>query len=330
MAVAPLRVVALRALGLGDLLTVVPALRALRRAHPAHRLVLAAPATLAPLVRAARLADEVVDTDLRAEGGSAPHRPLDGALHGARLAVNLHGRGPQSTRLLLDTGPQELLAFPSAENAVPGPTAPAWRSDEHEVSRWCRLLEAAGIPTDPTELAIEVDAAPPPAAEGALLLHPGAASPARRWPEERWVAVARAAGAAGRRVVLTGGPGEAALAHRIAEAAGLDDDAVLAGRTDLVALAAAVAAAGAIVCGDTGVAHLATATGTPSVVLFGPVPPSRWGPPAERTQHRALWAGRQGDPHADALDPGLAALQIDDVLAALDDLTTTIPSPAPH
>ena len=44
-------VVVLRALGLGDLLTVVPALRALAGAFPEHPLLLACPAALAPLAR---------------------------------------------------------------------------------------------------------------------------------------------------------------------------------------------------------------------------------------------------------------------------------------
>ena len=53
----------------------------------------------------------------------------------------------------------------------------------------------------------------------------------------------------------------------------------MAGRTDVVQLAALIARAGRVLCGDTGVAHLAPAFGIPSVVLFGPVPPSEWGPP---------------------------------------------------
>src|SRR5581483_1949154 len=72
--------------------------------------------------------------------------------------------------------------------------------------------------------------------------------------------------------------------------------------------------------GDTGVAHLATAFGVPSVILFGPIPPAEWGPPPDRPWHRALWAGRRGDPHGDAPDPGLLALRVDDVLGALADL----------
>jgi ADP-heptose:LPS heptosyltransferase len=149
------------------------------------------------------------------------------------------------------------------------------------------------------------------------VVHPGAASPARRWPVERWAAVARRELDAGRDVVVTGSVAEVPLACAVAASAGLDADHVLAGRTDVLELAGVVAAAGRVVCGDTGVAHLATALGTPSVVLFGPVPPSEWGPPPNRRQHRALWAGRRGDPHSGAPDGGLLAIGVDDVTMAL-------------
>jgi ADP-heptose:LPS heptosyltransferase len=67
------------------------------------------------------------------------------------------------------------------------------------------------------------------------------------------------------------------------------------------------------------VAHLATAVGTPSVVLFGPVPPRHWGPPPG-PKHRALWAGFSGDPHADHVHPGLLAIDVCDVLTELSRL----------
>jgi ADP-heptose:LPS heptosyltransferase len=92
---------------------------------------------------------------------------------------------------------------------------------------------------------------------------------------------------------------------------------VVAGRTDLTALAAIVAHAGRVVCGDTGVAHLATAFGIPSVVLFGPTSPATWGPPAERAHHRVLWHGTTGDPHADRPDPGLLAIEPAQVIQEL-------------
>ncbi|HEY8340750.1 MAG TPA: glycosyltransferase family 9 protein, partial [Egibacteraceae bacterium] len=159
----------------------------------------------------------------------------------------------------------------------------------------------------------------------ATLLHPGATSPARRWPVERWAAVARREAAAGRRVVVTAGPGEHALATMVTAAAGLPPDTVRR-PPDVVALAGLVAAVGRVVCGDTGVAHLATAVGTRSVVLFGPASPRRWGPPPGRPRHRALWRGDgAGGPHADGDDDALLRIGVDDVVAALADAGAPLP-----
>lgn len=300
----------LRALGLGDLLTAVPALRALRDAHPAHDVVLACPGALRPLALLSGAVDRVVDTaPLQAPPLAVPD-----------LAVNLHGRGPQSHRALLHTRPRRLLAFACAE--IPESRGmPRWDVEEHEVWRWCRLVaEGLGVAADPSRLDIAAPAAvAPPAARGATVIHPGAAHAARRWPAERFAAVARAESRGGRRVVVTGGASEVALARRVADMAGLDAEHVLAGSTGLAELAAVIAVAGRVVSGDTGVAHLATALRTPSVVIFGPTPPSRWGPPS-RPIHRVLWAGRTGDPGGDAPDPGLLRIGVEDVLAALDAL----------
>ncbi|GAB4897225.1 hypothetical protein MAHJHV28_47090 [Mycobacterium avium subsp. hominissuis] len=65
--------------------------------------------------------------------------------------------------------------------------------------------------------------------------------------------------------------------------------AVVSGVLDLPALTALVAADHHSAVGDTGVAHLAAATGTASVVLFGPTSPRRWGPRGP-APHAALWA----------------------------------------
>jgi ADP-heptose:LPS heptosyltransferase len=309
----PPLLVALRPLGLGDLLTGLPALRALRAAFPDHRLVLAAPAALAPLALLSGAVDGVVDT--------RPLRRLDRRLEDAELAVDLHGKGPESHRVLLAARPRRLLAFTNPE--VPESAGmPAWSAEEHEVRRWCRLLGESGIPADPGALDLDAPALPSSllAVRGATVVHPGAASEARRWPPERYAAVARAERLRGRPVVVTGSRDEAGLARAVAAAAGLPASSVLAGRTTLLGLAAVVAAAGRVVCGDTGVAHLATALRTPSVVLFGPTAPALWGPPSDRSLHRALWAGATGDPHAAAPHPGLLRLGVDDVLGALADL----------
>jgi ADP-heptose:LPS heptosyltransferase len=290
------RLVVLRALGLGDFLTAVPALRALAAAFPDHRRRLLAPAWLEPL---AALLDGAVGEIVGVESRAAVPQRLPPAAHGADIAVNLHGRGPQSTVLLRSTRPRRLIAFGL-------PDGPAWRPDEHEVARWCRLLSESGIPADPA--ALDLAAPPGTARHGATVLHPGAAAPARRWPVDRWAAVARAERAAGREVLLSAGPGEEEAARAVAAAAALSAEAVRAGG-DLEDLARLVAGAGRVACADTGVAHLATALGVPSVVLFGPTPPAEWGPPPGRDRHRVLWAGRRGDPNGPAPDPGLLEIE---------------------
>jgi ADP-heptose:LPS heptosyltransferase len=119
---------------------------------------------------------------------------------------------------------------------------------------------------------------------------------------------------------VTGSRAERPLALAIAAAAELPDGSVLAGSTGLVGLARLVAAAGRVVSGDTGVAHLATALDTPSVTLFGPTSPGEWGPPAGRGRHRVLWSGRSGDPHGERPDPGLLEIGAADVIGELERL----------
>ncbi|WP_406068164.1 glycosyltransferase family 9 protein [Micromonospora sp. NBC_01638] len=308
-------ILVLRALGVGDLVTAVPALRALRAAYPGRELALAAPAWLAPLVDLVGGIDRLVDTaglDRPIRVGSAP-----------QVAVNLHGRGPQSHRLLAATRPGRLLAFANLDAGfVDGPR---WAVDEHEVDRWCRLLSWYDIPADRTDLGLRrPGSAGSPT--GVTVLHPGSKIPAKRWPAERFAALARALTDQGHRVLLTGSADERALAARVAEAAGLAPDSVLAGRTDLGALAALVAYARLVISADTGVAHLATGYGTASVVLFGPVPPAHWGPPPDRPRHRVLWAGEGDWPRWDGVGshPTMAALRLDEVLAAVAEVERVV------
>src|SRR5688572_31789136 len=152
-----------RAIGLGDFLTGVPALRAVAGAFPSAEVCLAAPAplaTLAHLTGAVRTFLPTAELDSPPWSGDPPE-----------LAVNLHGRGPQTHRLLQALSPRRLVAFANPEAGFRGPR---WQPDEHEVSRWCRLLEESGIPADPGELDLAVPAAPPPA-RAATVVHPGAA-----------------------------------------------------------------------------------------------------------------------------------------------------------
>jgi ADP-heptose:LPS heptosyltransferase len=305
-------VLALRALGIGDLLVAVPALRGLRRAFPGERLVLAAPEALGDLVELIDAVDELLPTPalgtLRWPGPPPPS-----------AAVNLHGSGPESITDLSATGANRLITHHHPD--VPDVDGPEWVEDQHEVRRWCRLLEWHGISAEVDDLAVPAPPGPSPA-PGAVVVHPGTGLAPRRWPADRFAEVARALAGDGHEVVITGGHSERDLAHEVAANAGLGADAVLAGHTELAELCALIAGASLVVCADTGAGHLATAFGTPSVVLFGPTPPARWGPPPDRSQHVALWGGNIGDPFGSEPDPGLLRITTEEVLSAARGVAT--------
>lgn len=320
------RVLVLRQLGLGDLLASVPALRGLRTALPGHVVSLACPAPIGALLREADVVDDVVATgELRPVPwqGPPPH-----------VGIDLHGNGPASRRLVEALRPQRLVGFWSPQlaawessprsgtNGRSGtprrryPRGPLWRDHEHESHRWCRLLATElGAVCDPDDRRLPAPQTPPPARD-VVVVHVGAASGARRWPADRFAHVTREL-ASEHRVVVTGSADERRIADRVASAAELPDADVLAGRTTLDELAALVSAARLVICGDTGVAHLASAYGRPSVLLFGPTPPARWGPPPGGP-HTVLWHGSGGgDPHAEEPDPALLRITVPEVLDAV-------------
>lgn len=302
--------VVLRDLGLGDLLVAVPALRLLRRALPDHEIVLVAPDALAPLV--ARL------PEVSAHVSSCDAYRRANCSHGPDLAVNLHGKGPESHARLDALAPRRRIG-----HAAPGWDGPAWTDDpaRPERRRWCDLLAATGLVTPDAardradDLTIPGRRAVP---GGPVVVHPGAAFGSKRWPPERFAACAAALAAQGHAVVVTGGAGEHALTAEVVARAGLSPDADLGGRTDLAGLLDLVAAASLVLAGDTGISHVATAFGTPSVTLFGPVPPTQWGPPPGGP-HVVLGDDtvRRGERFVDDPDPALLAVTPADVLAAI-------------
>ncbi len=296
----------LRALGLGDLLTAVPALRGLRRAWPGARLVLAAPAALGGWLRSLGVVDAVVEVRNLDDGAGLVARAGS-----PEMAVNLHGRGPASHQLVERLRPSQLVGFACPE--VGFDDGPAWRDDEHEVDRWIRLSQSVGGAAEVDDLRL-----PASGARGEhVVVHPGAASGSRRWPAQRWGEVAATLAAEGRRVVVTGTPAEADLCARVAASA--PDVQDHCGHLDLPALGLLVGTASLLLSGDTGVAHVATAFGTPSVTLFGPIAPALWGPRIDPHLHLPLWHGtglRPGDPHGAEPDERLLAISVPEVVDA--------------
>ena len=216
------------------------------------------------------------------------------------LAVNLQDSGA-ATSTLTALGPAAVWAY-----GLPG--APLWRDDEHEVLRWCRLLEGYGISCDPGALGLRTPAEEPPAA-GLTVVHPGTDAGAR-WPASRWAAVAEQLHAAGHEVVITGSEQEEPLARAVTAGAGLPPGACLAGRLVSPRPPRWSRYARLVLCGDAAVGHLATAYRTPSILLLDHASVVRTGPPADRPEHQVL-------PGDDSPAPSLLDVEVDQVLAAV-------------
>ncbi|MFH8369887.1 glycosyltransferase family 9 protein [Streptomyces sp. NPDC018031] len=208
----------------------------------------------------------------------------------------------------------------------------------HEARAALDLAEAAGFtlpPGDPGGLRTlpPPDTTPLTGADPYVVVHPGAAVPARSWTPERAGRAVAALDRAGHRVIVTGGANEKELTAAVAGDRALD----LGGRTGLGELAGVLARAGAVVVGNTGPAHLAAAVGTPVVSLFAPVVPAgRWAPYG--VPHVLL--GRQQAPCAGTRaracpvpgHPCLDSVTDEEVLGAVDSLLTGAagaPPPAP-
>ena len=110
-----------------------------------------------------------------------------------------------------------------------------------------------------------------------VVLNPGAAWPNKRWPPDRFGAVAEWLHRAhGLRSVVTWGPDDKTTAAAVVD--GSAGAAALAPRTSIADLIAIVRGAALMVSGDTGPVHLAAAVGTPVVGIYGPTDAARNGP----------------------------------------------------
>src|SRR5690606_36477132 len=147
-----------------------------------------------------------------------------------------------------------------------------------EVHRCLRLTRMLDLPSDDDRLEFPVtdedraelhEHGELAALEGEsfVCVHAGAREPTRRWPPERFAAVADALAARGYRIVLTGTHAERGAAEAVARA--MSGPATnIAGATSLGALAALLERASLLVTNDTGVSHLAAALRVRSVVVF--------------------------------------------------------------
>ena len=112
-----------------------------------------------------------------------------------------------------------------------------------------------------------------------VIVHAGASVPARGLPPGPAAGAVQLLAETGYHVIVTGTASELPLARSIAAGAPPGSTTMRCGTTSLVDLAALVQGAEVVVCGNTGMAHLAAATGTPVVEAYAPVVPAhRWRP----------------------------------------------------
>lgn len=297
-----MNIAVLRALQLGDLLCVVPALRAMHAAYPRAQVTLVGlPWAREFAARFERYVQRFIEfpgfpglPERRADEADLPGFFASMRAERFDLVLQMHGSGEIMNRVARDFGGRETAGFYRAGTPRPGRAFLEWRDDEHEVLRYLRLLARLGIPAKGTALEFPLFdedwrewTALGLERDGYAVVHAGAQLPSRRWPAERFAAVADALARDGLQIVLTGTAKEAPLTAAVKDA--MREPALdLTGLTTLGGLAALVARARLVVANDTGVSHVAAAMRTPSVIVASGSDPLRWAP-LERSLHRVLW-----------------------------------------
>lgn len=307
-ALAPRRIVVFRALQLGDMLCSVPALRALRAACPRAHIALAGlPWATDFVARYSMLFDEHIifpgahgfpeqdedQRDLPAFLDAMQTRRFD-------LAIQFHGSGGVANTLVDSFGARALAGFTQPGEAPPPGCYLPWPDTLPEPQRYLALMHALGARggalrddalwfplhdadrTACADLMSHFGLEP----ERLVLVHPGAQLPSRRWPAERFAAVADALAFDGWQIAVTGTAQERELTASVLGAMSQTAHH-LAGETTLGALAALVGQARLVVCNDTGISHVAAAMRTPSVVIASGSDTRRWAP-LDRARHRVL------------------------------------------
>ncbi|SAK42142.1 transferase [Caballeronia temeraria] len=256
---------------LGDTLLLTPLVAKLRVRYPHARIALTCPKAIVPLYAGRPYGAEALPFDPRdAASVSAVLRsgPYDlgivvGDNRHAWLAIAAkcrwivgHGDDTPAWKNWPIDEPHPYPSTPAAwadiaATLIDGPAPARYRPDD-----WPAPAAAALAPADAAVLA-----------KPYVVLHPGASTSVKRWPQDRWRALAARVEALGYTPVWSGGPGEVELIRAIDPQARYVS---FAGRVGLGELWYLFARARAVVCPDTGVAHLGRMVGVPTVTLFGP------------------------------------------------------------
>jgi len=182
-------------------------------------------------------------------------------------------------------------------------------SNTHTVNLYLRTLEPLGVPAitevvaaRPEKDMLRIDARLREAGGTGefAVLHASPKFPYKMWTENGWSEAGRWLQDRGLKIVLTGGPDADERAYVNKLAARLPGALNLAGQVSLAETGCLLAQARLYIGPDTAVTHLAAAIGTPTIALFGPTDPVKWGPwpAAQRGRHnpwRRYGAQRAGN-----------------------------------
>ena len=281
------RILIVRMSALGDIVHALPVLTAIRAARPDVEIDWLVDTKYAGIL------DLVEGLSQRILGRPGLAKAV-GAMRARRydVAIDLQGLLKSAAMARL-SGASRVVGF---ERGALRERAAAWLYHQmadvpagaHIIQKNLSVLKALGLPAPATvsfpvrvpaskvadQVAGEVAAR---GSRGFMLLNPGGAWPNKRWPPERFGALAqRIMAERGLPSYVLWGGGEASLAEAVvANAGGVATRAQLTSLGDILALSTL---ATVVVSGDTGPLHLAAAVGAPIVGLYGPTWPERNGP----------------------------------------------------
>jgi lipopolysaccharide heptosyltransferase I len=274
---------------LGDVIHAIPAVAALLDRHRDTRVDWIVDPRYVDLVKRVERIGHVIPFDTRQGWGSlmGMARRLRGERYDA--AIDLQGL-IKSAVLARIAGARRTIGFTSAH--LREPLASVFYTETHDpgdvvhvIDKGLALMRALGVQDMTATFPLDVPARATP--DGYVLLNPGAAWPNKRWPPDRFGALAAAIRERhGLRSVVLWGPGEEAAASAVvASSHGAAAQAPATSITDILGIAKG---ASLMVSGDTGPLHIAGAVGTPIVALFGPTRAERNGPwsPADISNSR--------------------------------------------
>lgn len=279
---------------LGDVVMAVPALRELRRILPdAHVAVVSRPAA-ADIFIEADFVDEVIGYD-RNGLGSVWNQVRQWRRRKFDLAVIFPNAFEAAAIARLSGVPARIGYQTDRRGALlthPLPS-PEWKDKRHESFYYSNIVAelerflygTSSIETTEPCFDLSVSEDRKRKAFELLLEHgarmnaplallcPGSVnSRAKRWPAERYAALANRLVESGANVVLIGSPGESDVTQEVCKHA-QHQLVALTGKTTVAEATALISIADVLITNDTGPAHIGAALNTPTIVIFGPTNP---------------------------------------------------------